>query len=365
MGLNSLNLLLGITPDHRLHLCFVIAFFINGLLSSPVFSQTYVINGTLENPVAGRNPGASAASPERSEGAIGGEAEALNPPQVGKGNLKAQETAIKDSVIRKESLAIKDKRVYIQLLIDQGSRRISERGRYKNLLFLLPGEVVYDDVSRRIFYYHKGGTEIEIGREKSFLGFMPYIALADGVRILSSPTDAKLLVSLNKDNQWIPDTIIHSEEGMEETLGKKCGQCHVLEYIFSHKNWSEEDILHAFNRMQMEKEESFTEDEQRIINLFKEYQRGTVDKEKLAEFKTLRQIGRKDVIDVTEGVYMNNCVPCHSPSKMTDIMALYSKQRCKSIIDRMKEKEPSLFLRTDTDRLASFLWETRLRPSKQ
>ncbi|HHT9154811.1 MAG TPA: hypothetical protein ACFYD5_03255, partial [Candidatus Tripitaka sp. YC43] len=166
-------------------------------------------------------------------------------------NLKGQETAIKDSVIRKESLAIRDKRVYIQLLIDQGSRRISERERYKHLLFLLPKEVVYDDVSNRIFCY-KGNTEIEIGRRKSFLGFMPYIALADGVRILSSPTDAKLLVSLNKDNQWIPDTIIHSEEGMEETLGKKCGQCHVLEYIFAHKNWSEEDILHAFNRMQME-----------------------------------------------------------------------------------------------------------------
>jgi len=396
MGLNGLNLLLGVTPDHRLHLCFVIAFFINGLLSSPVFSQTYVINGTLENHAAGRNPGASeeyrtgalspvkevTASPERSEGAIGGEAEALNPPQpalkpsvaspersegasegAGKGNLKGQGTTIKDSVIRKESLAIKDKRVYIQLLIDQGSRKISERERYKHLLFLLPEEVVYDDVSNRIFCY-KGNTEIEIGRRKSFLGFMPYIALADGVRILSSPTDAKLLVSLNKNNQWIPDTIIHSEAGMEETLGKKCGQCHVLEYVFSHKNWSEEDVLHAFNRMQMEKEESFTENEQGIINLFKEYQRGTVDKEKLAEFKTLRQIGRKDVIDVTENVYMNNCVPCHSPSKMTDISSLYSKQRCKSIIDRMKEKEPSLFLRTDTDRLASFLWETRLRPSK-
>ncbi|HHT9141022.1 MAG TPA: hypothetical protein ACFYEA_09945 [Candidatus Tripitaka californicus] len=370
MGLNSLNLLLGVTPDHRLHLCFVIAFFINGLLSSPVFSQTYVINGTLENPAVSQSPGASekysagALSPVR-EGASGPvSASGGEVASKGGANLKGQETTIKDSVIRKESLAIKDKRVYIQLLIDQGSRKISERERYKHLLFLLPEEVVYDDVSNRIFCY-RGNTEIEIGRRKSFLGFMPYIALADGVRILSSPTDAKLLVSLNKNNQWIPDTIIHSEAGMEETLGKKCGQCHVLEYVFSHKNWSEEDILHAFNRMQMEKEESFTENEQRIINLFKEYQRGTVDKEKLAEFKTLRQIGRKDVIDVTEGVYMNNCVPCHSPSKMTDITLLYSKQRCKSIIDRMKEKEPSLFLRTDTDRLASFLWETRLRPSKQ
>ncbi len=191
---------------------------------------------------------------------------------------------------------------------------------------------------------------------------MPYIALAEGVKILSSPTDAKLLVSLSKNNQGLPDPIIHSEDSMEATLGKKCGQCHILEYIFSHKNWSEEDILHAFNRMQMEEEEKFTEEEQKIINLFKEYQQGATDKEKLAEFKTLRQIGRKDVINMTENIYMNNCVPCHSPSKMVDVTALYSKKRCKSIVERMKEKEPSLLLRTDTDRLASFLWERRLRP---
>lgn len=298
---------------------------INGLVSFSAFSQTYVING-------------------------------ISPEKRGGGEIK-------DSVIRKESLVIEGKRVYIQLLIDQGARTIKERDRYRRQSFLLPKEVVYDDASKRIFYY-TDNKEIEIGRKKSFLGFMPYIALAEGVKILSSPTDAKLLVSLNKDNQGLSSPIVHSEESMEMTLSKKCGQCHVLEYIFSHKNWVEEDILHAFNRLQMEKEEDFTEEEQKIIDLFKEYQRGEVDKAKLAEFKSLREIGRKDVVDITENVYMNNCVPCHSPSKMEDVSALYSKRRCKSIVDRMKEKEPSLFLQTDKDRLASFLWETRLATSK-
>src|SRR3972149_4465046 len=132
---------------------------------------------------------------------------------------------------------------------------------------------------------------------------------------------------------------------MEITLSKKCGQCHILEYIFSHKKWVEEDILHAFNRMQMDKEERFTVDEQKVIDLFKK-----------------KQKGEKDVANITENVYMNNCVPCHNPSKITDVSFLYSKRRCKSIVDRMKEKEPSLFLQKDMDSLASYMWEIKLRP---
>ncbi|MFN3467257.1 MAG: hypothetical protein ACK4WF_06100 [Candidatus Brocadiales bacterium] len=326
MGLNSSNLLFISTLGYRSGLCLTLIFLLYALTADSLFSQTYVINATLIK--------------------------------------KGQETAdIKDSVIRKESLSIRDNRVYIQLLIDQGSRKITEKERYKNLSFLLPKEVVYDEGSKRIFYY-VNNTEIEVGRAKSFLGFMPYIGLAEGVRILSSPTDAKLLISpMNKGTQWLPDPIVHSEKGMEETLGKKCGQCHILEYIFSHKNWVEEDILHAFNRMQMEGEEKLTEEQQKIIDLFKQYQKGEVDKEKLAQFKSLREMGRKDVADITEKVYMNNCVPCHDPSKMTDVSSLYSKRRCKSVIERLKEKEPSLFLKTDMDKLASFLWEIRLKPS--
>ena len=296
----------------------------NGLLSFSLFAQNYIINGTL--------------------------------------GKKDQEINIKDSIVRRESLIIEDKRVFIQLVLDEGARNIANHKRYKELSFLLPKEIVYDDVSKRIFYY-KDNIEIEVGREKSFLGFMPYFALADGVKILSSPTDAKLVISLNESDRGIQKSIIHSEEAMEVTLSKKCGQCHILEYIFSHKNWVEEDILHAFNRMQMEKDERFTEDEQKVIELFKKFQKGEIDKGKLAEFKSLKQIGEKDVIDVAENVYMNNCVPCHNPSKITDVPLLYSKRRCKSIVYRMKGKEPALFLQKDMDSLANYLWEIKLRPS--
>ena len=307
----------------RFHIYLLFACLVNGLLHFSVFSQNYVVNGILEN--------------------------------------SSIEKGIKDSIVRRESLIIKDKRVCVQLILDEGARNITNHKRYKEITYLLPKEITYDEVSKCIYYY-KDNSEIEVGRVKSFFGFMPYIALAEGITIASSPTDAKLIISLNRDSQGIPKSVIHSEEGMEITLSKKCGQCHILEYIFSHKKWVEEDILHAFNRMQMEKEERFTVDEQKVIDLFKKYQKGEIDKGKLAEFKSLKQVGEKDVANIAENVYMNNCVPCHNPSKITDVSFLYSKRRCKSIVDRMKEKEPSLFLQKDMDRLAGYLWEIKLRP---
>lgn len=310
---------------NNLHFCHrtMLALVLVGLLPFSAFSENYVINGILEK--------------------------------------NGQETDMKNSIVRRESLVVHDKRVYIQIVLDEGARTVVQHKRCKEISYLLPKEVVYDETSHRIFYY-KDNTEIEVGREKSFLGFMPYIALSEGVAIVSSPTDAKLLVSLNKGDQGIPESILHSKEGMEVTLNRKCGQCHILEYIFSHKNWGEEDILHAFNRMQMKEEQRFTPDEQKIIDLFKKYQKGEIDKGKLAEFSSLKELGKKDVADFTEGIYMNNCVPCHNPSKMSDVSSLYTKRRCKSIVDRMKEKEPSLFLQKDMDSLAAYLWEIKLRP---
>ncbi len=297
---------------------------INSSLFTPsLFAQNYIVNGILEN--------------------------------------RGQTSEIKGCIVRKEALITKDKRVYIQLIIDQGAKNIAERKRYKEISYILPKEVVYDDTCNRIFYY-KDDTEIEVGRIKSFLGLMPYIALADGVKIVSSPADAKLLISVEKNTPGIPKPAVCSEENMDSTLRKKCGQCHVLEYIYSHKNWNEEDILHAFNRLQMGKEEQFTDDEQRIIDLFKKYQKGEIDKGKLAEFSKLRQIGESDVSSIAENVFMNNCVPCHNPLKMEDVSLLYSKRRCKSIVDRIKEKEPSLFLQKDMDKLAGYLWEIKLKP---
>lgn len=303
--------------------CQFILFFIPFLFSISAFSQNYIINGSLQG--------------------------------------KGDEAEIQSGTVWRESLIIKGNRVYIQIVLNEGARNIADRKRYKNRIFLLPKEVVYDDASRCIYYY-RDNVETEVGRQKKFFGLMPYISLSEGVRIVSSATDAKLLISSGSNDNELMESVIHSEESMEVTLSEKCGQCHILEYIFSHKKWVEEDILHAFNRMQMDEEERFTDEEQAIIDLFKEFQLGDLDKRKLTEFASLKKIGEKDVIDMTEKVYTNNCVPCHNPSKMEKISLQYSKVRCKSIVDRMKEKEPTLFLDTDMDKLAGYLWAIKSKP---
>ena len=106
--------------------------FINVLLSFPVFPQNYVINGIPEK--------------------------------------KGQKIDIKDSIVRRESLIIKDKRVYIQLILDEGARNITNHKRYKEITYMLPKEVTYDDISKCIYYYHDH-HEIEVGRVKKFSGF--------------------------------------------------------------------------------------------------------------------------------------------------------------------------------------------------
>lgn len=303
--------------------CLFALFFSSFFFSISAFSQNYIINGLLQD--------------------------------------KGDEVEIQNGTVWRESLIIKGNRVYIQIVLNEGVRNIADRKRYRNRLFLLPKEVVYDDASRCIYYY-SDNVETEVGRQKKFLGLMPYISLSEGVRIVSSATDAKLLISYRENDHELMETVIHSEKNMEATLSEKCGQCHILEYIFSHKKWVEEDVLHAFNRMQMDEKERFTEEEQEIIDLFKEFQLGDLDKGKLSEFASLKGIGEKDVIDMTEKVYANNCVPCHNPSKMEKVSLQYSIARCKSIVDRMKEKEPTLFLDTDMDKLASYLWEMKSKP---
>src|SRR3990167_9310080 len=91
----------------RFHIYLLFACLVNGLLHFSVFSQNYVVNGILEN--------------------------------------SSIEKGIKDSIVRRESLIVKDARVYIQLVLDEGARNITNHNRYRELSYVLPKEVVYDE----------------------------------------------------------------------------------------------------------------------------------------------------------------------------------------------------------------------------
>src|SRR3989304_1246510 len=161
--------------NYRFYFCVLVAVFLNVILSFPVISQNYIINGILDK--------------------------------------KGQEVDIKDSIVRSKSLIIKDKRVYIQLILDEGARNITNHKRYKEITYLLPKEVTYDEVIKCIYYY-KDNAEIEVGRVKSFFGFMPYIGLAEGATIVSSPTDAKLVISLCRIRCATPSRIAGRSMGV-------------------------------------------------------------------------------------------------------------------------------------------------------
>lgn len=275
------------------------------------------------------------------------------------GVLQDEKAFPQDYKLVQESLIVKDDRVYIYVWYKEThSTAILKR-------FLLPYTIGYDEQREEIFYVDESGGKVPVGHSKKFLGLIPYIALSNGVKILSSPYEAKLYVPVEEEGVFVKRLKRGvRRKDMDTKLSEKCSQCHVLEYIYSHKEWSEEDCLHVFNRLKREGPVRLTEDEQRLIDKFLAYQRKEIKMEDVKEFKELHAIGRKDVKDVAREVYDTTCAPCHSPDKADEIISKYSKKRCATIVSRMQEKDPSLILEADTDSLAAYLWDLKMRPRK-
>ena len=271
-----------------------------------------------------------------------------------------EKTLPQDYKLVQESLIVKDGRVYIYVWYKEThSTSILKR-------FLLPDTVKYDENREEIVYVDESGDRIPVGTAKKFLGLIPYIALSEGVKILSSPYETKLYVPVEEEGVFVKKLAKGvRRKDMDTKLSEKCSQCHVLEYIYSHREWSEEDCLHVFNRLKLKGPIPLTEDEQRLIGKFLAYQRGEIKKEDIEKFKELHEIGRKDVTDITKQVYDTTCAPCHSPDKAEEITSKYSKKRCATIVSRMQEKDPSLILEADTDSLAAYLWDLKMRPRKE
>ncbi len=258
-----------------------------------------------------------------------------------------------------ESLIIKDNRVYIYVWFKETHSASIQRR------FLLPSTINYDEHREEIFYVDESGGRVLVGHSKKFLGLIPYIALSTGVKILSSPYEAKLYVPVEEDGVFVKRLKGGVRvKDMDAKLSEKCGQCHILEYIYSRREWSEEDCLHVFNRLKRKEPVPLTEDEQRLIDKFLAYQRKEIKKEDVKKFKELHAIGRKDVKDITKQVYNTTCAPCHSPDKAEEIISKYSKKRCATIVSRMQARDPSLILEADTDSLATYLWDLKMRPRK-
>lgn len=284
---------------------------------APVFAQTIIINGTLQEDIK-RKPF--------------------------------------EYNLYQESLIIKNGRVYIYTTAAGMPRQ------YFILHYLLPETVKYDPETKEILYV-KEGKRLVIGKSKKFLNIIPYIALRENVKILSSPYDAKLIITPEHEKNKMPvETTKETHKDMDSILKEKCSQCHVINYVLAHKEWTEDDCLHVFSRLQAKKPVQLSEKEVRMIEKFKAFQRGTVSAEEVRKLNKLRDMGKMDVRSIAENVFQNNCAPCHSPNKMETITQRYPKRRCATIVQRMQEKDPTLFLEASTDALTEYLWQLKIRP---
>jgi hypothetical protein len=259
--------------------------------------------------------------------------------------------------LNRESLIIRNGRVYIYTTASGKPRQ------YFILNYLLPETVKYDSGTKEIVYI-KDGKRTVIGKSKKFLKIIPYIALRKNVKILSSPYDAKLIISPEQQKNKISAiTTKKSHKDMDSILKEKCSQCHVIDYILTHKEWTEDDCLHVFSRLQAKKPMQLSKKEEKVIERFKAFQRGEISGEKIKKFSKLREMGRKDVRSIAENVFQNNCAPCHNPNKMGTITRRYPKRRCATIVQRMQEKDPTLYLEASSDALAEYLWQLKIRPT--
>ncbi len=293
----------------------------------------------------------------------------VHPLKGSKGNVVAQAIVITGTLqedikrkpteynLHRESLIIKNGRVYIYTTAAGKTRQ------YFIMHYLLPETVKYDPKTKEIVCI-KDGKRLVIGQSKKFLGIVPYIALRKNIKILSSPYDAKLVIT--------PDEKVRSSEfgvrsynhkDMYSILNEKCSQCHVINYILTRKEWTEDDCLHVFSRLQAKNPIPLSEKEARMIERFKAFQRGEVSAEKVRKFGKLREMGRRDVRSIAEIVFQNNCAPCHNPKEMETITRRYPKRRCATIAQRMQEKDPTLFLEASADALAEYLWQLKIRPT--
>lgn len=256
-----------------------------------------------------------------------------------------------------ESIIIRNERVYIYTSAVGMSRQ------YYMLHYLLPETVKYDPQTKEIIYINDG-KRLVIGQSKKFLNIIPYIALRKDVKILSSPYEAKLVITPEHEKNKMPvETTKETHKDMDSILNEKCSQCHVINYILTHKEWTEDDCLHAFSRLQAKKPVQLSEKEVRMIEKFKAFQKGTVSAEEVRKFSKLKEMGRSDVRSMAEIVFQNNCAPCHSPNKMETLTRRYPKRRCATIVQRMQEKDPTLFLEASADALTEYLWKLKIRPT--
>lgn len=141
--------------------------------------------------------------------------------------------------VLEETLTIKDGRIYISARFRDSSADLGSTvyARHYITNFLLPDTVKFEEKNDEI-YYARDEERTSIGSRKLVLGFFPRVVLKENVKIISSPYDARLIITLEETLMAKPST----RDMMESLLSQRCTQCHTVDYILDKPgDWTNEN----------------------------------------------------------------------------------------------------------------------------
>ncbi|ODS31412.1 MAG: putative heme protein [Candidatus Scalindua rubra] len=202
--------------------------------------------------------------------------------------------------------------------------------------------------------------KISIGIRKLVLGFFPRIVLRENVKIITSPYDARLIITREEPLMEKPST----RDKVENLLSRRCTQCHTVDYILDKpEEWTNEDWLHVLHRMQSKGPALLSKDEVEAVSKYLALQRKEIRAYEMKEPEQLKMLKQTYLLKETDVKLFekNKCVKCHTIDRILVMHRArpWSKERWTNIIKGMKEKDPEIMAEIDVEGVVNFLYELK------
>lgn len=263
--------------------------------------------------------------------------------------------------VLEETLKIKDVRIYISARFRDSGADIGSVVYTRHYIneFLLPDTVKFDEPDGEIYYVGEEG-KISIGSRKLILGFFPRIVLNENVKIITSPYDARLIITYEE-----PLVARYSARDIVgNLLSQRCTQCHNVDYILDKpEEWTNEDWLHVLHRMQSKGPALLSKDEVEAVAQYLSLQRKEIRAYEIKEPEQLKKLKRTYLLKETDVKLFekNKCEKCHTIDRILVMHRArpWSMERWTSIIKRMKDKDQETMAEIDVEQVVDFLYELK------
>lgn len=268
--------------------------------------------------------------------------------------------------VLEEGLVIRDGNVYISIRFRDSSADIGSTvytRHYINDFLLSPDDVKFDKRRGEVFYAGDRG-KIGIGKIKRILGLFTRVILYDNVKIITSPYDARLVVSYEDSFE----AQLSTREMVEILLSQRCTQCHTADYIFNeHRGWTDDDWLHVLHRMQSKGPALLSNDEVEVLAQYLAYQRDDLRVDEIKEPERIKRLKQR-YLPTEEYVKLfekNKCVNCHTIGRVLVILHArpWSREKWTGIITEMQKKDPKIAHEINVKEVVDFLYKLKREQS--